>query len=335
MTHPICYWAALIVGMFAVERSQGGPPSREEGERREKITEDANRARTPALRIAMLDKSFHAEPSPDVRRVVFGLLPKQPDATLDAFLTGVLKDDPDAGIRSLAAKALGTYGTDQCLPALAKAVSSDKETEFVMGCMVGKATARRDATFAIAELAARFPKLSDKAVAELKDLKIPAGPKDNTSLADARTQALYQITRDEKLLKPFLEQLQSQDAKVRERGAVAFRFFKLKAAPTELVAALDDADAGVRSWAALTVGEIGDPKTIPLLTALAGDTKKDVGERCNGIHALGRMKVVAATALMRTLLTDESESVQIQAAIALYRIAGEKVKQFPAGYNAD
>ena len=102
-----------------------------------------------------------------------------------------------------------------------------------------------------------------------------------------------------------------------------------------MVAALDDADAGVRSWAALTVGEIGDPKTIPLLTALAGDIKKDVGERCNAIHALGRIKVVAATALMRTLLIDESESVQIQAAIALYRIAGEKVKQFPAGYNAD
>ena len=47
------------------------------------------------------------------------------------------------------------------------------------------------------------------------------------------------------------------------------------------------------------------------------------------------MKAAAAIDLMRKLLGDESEAVQAQAAIALYRLTGEKVKQFPAGYKAD
>ena len=38
---------------------------------------------------------------------------------------------------------------------------------------------------------------------------------------------------------------------------------------------------------------------------------------------------------LRTLLADESEVVQTQAAIALYRLTGEKAKQFPAGYRVD
>lgn len=38
---------------------------------------------------------------------------------------------------------------------------------------------------------------------------------------------------------------------------------------------------------------------------------------------------------MRKLLRDENPTVQTNAAISLYRITGEKAKQFPAGYNAD
>jgi hypothetical protein len=47
------------------------------------------------------------------------------------------------------------------------------------------------------------------------------------------------------------------------------------------------------------------------------------------------MKAAAATELMRKLLADEKEAVQVQAAIALYRLTGAKTKQFPAGYKAD
>jgi hypothetical protein len=47
------------------------------------------------------------------------------------------------------------------------------------------------------------------------------------------------------------------------------------------------------------------------------------------------MKAAASTEQMRKLLADEKEAVQVQAAIALYRLTGEKVTQFPAGYKAD
>ena len=67
----------------------------------------------------------------------------------------------------------------------------------------------------------------------------------------------------------------------------------------------------------------------------ADDPKQDAGVRCNAIQSLGQMKAAAATELMRKLLGDEREAVQVQAAIALYRLTGEKVKQFPAGYKAD
>src|SRR5262249_34364711 len=105
--------------------------------------------------------------------------------------------------------------------------------------------------------------------------------------------------------------------------------------PPELVATLSDADTGIRSWTALVLGHIADPKTVPLLMTAAEDPKQDTGVRCNAIFSLGLMKAADAKELMRKLLADERQPVQAQAAIALYRLTGEKVKQFPAGYNAD
>jgi HEAT repeat protein len=329
----------LTLFVLAVGRIGAGPPLREEGERRGKLIEDLKAAlaaeATAAGKAAALRRAYKAEPSPDVRRVVFEYIPTPPDAAIDRFLADVLLSDADAGIRSLAAQALGAHGTDQCLPALAKAAADDEVTEIRRGCIAGKGTARRAATFAIAQLAARYPKLAKQAATTLGALTPPAEQKDAETLADARAQALYQVTGDDKLLAPFLERLRSKDAKVRESGAVAFRFFKLKVAPPELVKALGDADAGVRSWAAVALGEIADPKTVPVLMAVAGDPTQDVGLRCNVIHALGQIHAAAATRLMRKLLADEKDVVQVQAAIALYRLTGEKVKQFPAGYNAD
>jgi len=117
--------------------------------------------------------------------------------------------------------------------------------------------------------------------------------------------------------------------KDRERGVIAFRFLKLKAAPVEIVNALKDTNAGVRGWSALVLGEIGDQKTDAALMTVAADLKEDTSVRCNAISALGRMKAAAATELMERLLTDPNPSVQRNAAIALYRITGRKVKQLP------
>jgi hypothetical protein len=147
MMRPIHFCAALTLFVLAVGRIWGGPPLREEGERREKLT--ANLKAVIAAEViavgkaAALSRAYKAEPSPDVRRVVFEHIPTPPDAAIDGFLADVLTGDADAGIRSLAAKAPGTHGTDQCLPALAKAAATDKATEFGVGDIVGRGTARR------------------------------------------------------------------------------------------------------------------------------------------------------------------------------------------------
>src|SRR5262245_35685317 len=125
---PIQFCAALALLVVAVGRIGGGPPLREEGERREKLTTTLKAAlaaeATAAGKAAALSRAYKAEPSPDVRRVVFEHIPTQPDAAIDRFLADVLTGDADAGIRGLAVKELGTHGTDQCLPALAKAAAT-------------------------------------------------------------------------------------------------------------------------------------------------------------------------------------------------------------------
>lgn len=339
MLRPTAFCATLAFLGLAVGHVWAGPPTRDDADRRQALATHLKAVvaaeSTAGEKADALSRAYKAESNPDIRRVVFDYIPKSPDTAIDRFLTDALAKDADAGIRSLAAKALGTHGTDQCLSALAKSAASDELTDAQIGCMIGKGTARRAATFAIAELATRYPKLTDKAATAIRELKPADDPKDGDSLADARAQALYQITGDEKLLTPFFERLRSKDPKVRESGVVAFRFFKLKVAPPELVKALSDADASVRSWTGLVLGEIADPKTVPLLMKVAADTKQDVGVRCNVIGSLGRMKAADATDLIRNLLADDSRAVQTQAAIALYRLTREKAPQFPAGYKAD
>jgi hypothetical protein len=69
--------------------------------------------------------------------------------------------------------------------------------------------------------------------------------------------------------------------------------------------------------------------------AAAGDSSESKWRwaRVNVITALGQMRAPAAADLMGKLLDDPA--VATNAAIALYRITGKKVVQFPAGYNAD
>jgi HEAT repeat protein len=120
---------------------------------------------------------------------------------------------------------------------------------------------------------------------------------------------------------------------VRIDGANAFQFLKLKEAPAELVNSLADKDAAVRSTVALVLGSIGDPKTAKPLMRIAANEKAERMVRVNAIYSLGQMRAPAAADLMEKLLADPS--VATNAAIALYRITGKKVAQFPEGYNAD
>jgi HEAT repeat protein len=163
----------------------------------------------------------------------------------------------------------------------------------------------------------------------------PTEPQDGEQLADARLQALYQVTQDAALLKPFYDRLASTEAKTRESGVVAFRFLRLKEAPAALVATLKDENEDVRSWGALVLGEIRDAKSAKRLLDVATDMRESLGVRCNAIQAVGGMKVATLADPLRKLLTDEQAAIQAQAAIALYRLTGEKAKQFPDGYPVD
>jgi HEAT repeat protein len=96
---------------------------------------------------------------------------------------------------------------------------------------------------------------------------------------------------------------------------------------------LNDDSADVRSTAVLVLGAIGDAKTAEPLMEVASDTKQERSVRANAVFALGRMRSTSAAGLMEKLLSDPDLSAS--AAVALYRITGKKVKEFPAGYNAD
>lgn len=331
--------ALVFALMFLPRLAFAKPVTGEEAERQnvviERLKGSIEAATTDVAKIAAVTQVLNRETDVDLRRRILEIATTIAGPASEMLLTTVLTTEEDAGLRIQAATALGRTGSEKSLGVLARVAATDRTTKIVMGCIQGESSARRAATFAIADLAERFPQLADKAAAELRALPIAAGVKDNESLADARAQSLYQITHDEALIYPFYKRLQSPDVKVREQGVVAFRFLKLKKAPPEIVKALEDPSPDIRSWTALVLGEIGDRATGPVLMAIAADTKEDAGPRCNAIGALGQMKLPAAADLMEKLLTDAQPAVPANAAIALFRITGKKVKEFPEGYRTD
>jgi HEAT repeat protein len=331
-------WIALVVSLaLLTSLSFARPPSREEYDRQSQVVEQLKESvateTTDTGKFAVISEVITNESDVDLRRRILDIATAIPGPERETFLTAQLTTEEDPELRSRVATALGQTGSEKCLAILAKVAASDRTTTMKFGCICSTSSARRAAIFAIAQLAKRFPKFVDKAATELRALPIKNDPKDNESLADARRQALYQITRNSTLLQPFFDRLNSVDPKEREDGVIAFRFLKLKKAPPEVIQALQDTNVDVRSWTALVLGEIGDPNAVEPLLALAADTKVERAVRGNAIGALGRMRAPEATGLMEKLLADPD--ISANAAIALYRITGKKAKQFPEGYNAD
>jgi HEAT repeat protein len=145
-----------------------------------------------------------------------------------------------------------------------------------------------------------------------------------------KIQTLYILTGDKDLRAPFFERLDSPDPEIGEDGVVAFRFLRLRLAPKELTALIHDKNQGVRCWVALVLGEIGDPQTVPLLVEVARDNKMDRTTRCNAIASLGKMRAEEARLVLRELLADSD--VQVNAAISLSQITGERHPLVPKGY---
>jgi HEAT repeat protein len=327
--------ATVVALSISSGRAAPIPPEvrQQQQERLLELQKALAQADNPADQLAISQEAMRAEKDPNVRRKLIEIVRKNGGREWESFLIGVAQDDPDAGIRGEAATLLGNGGTERALDVLLRMARTDPRTGMVMGDIGNAGTARRQAIFALAELARRLPQMKDKAVAGLQALKDL--PDDNESLPDARLQALYQITGDEKLIAPFFERLKSGDPKQRQRGVVAMRFLKLHKAPPLLVTLLKDENTDVRSCTAMVLGEIGDPETVGPLMAVAEDPNVGRGTRCNAVGALGRMKATDAIPLLEKLLHDPDPSIPDNAAVALYRITGKKVAQFPEGYNAD
>jgi len=324
---------------LAATTARGGPITVEEAARQREALARLDSAlaaeTTQAGKFTQYLKAMREDPDVDIRGHVLDLALKQSTGPeLEALLLKRLEEEPDGGLRSRCATMLGQYGSEKCLTRLVQAAATDQETTWMVGDTRGRRSARRDAVFALAELGRRLPQAEGSAIKALRELSTTNAPP-SESLENARVQALYQLTADDSLLVPFRARLQSNNEKQRVSGVIAFSFLKLHQAPPELRKTLDDPAPEVRSSAALVLGEIGDPQTVPQLMAAAGNRSLDAGTRCNAIGGLGRMRAAAAAALMEKLLDDPEPAVPGNAAVALYQITGKKVKQFPEGYNAD
>jgi hypothetical protein len=339
MSRSLVIALVCLLSPIATDPGLGGPLSRDEYDHQTASLEQLKRtmaAETSAPgKLARVSQAVWAETDPNFRRRLLDLANSLPAGEQETFYTQLLEEDPDAGLRGEAATALGRIGSEKSLAPLATAAGSDRTTLEIRGDVGGQSSARRAATFAIAELARHHPAIAADAAAKLRALPAEHPAPDNQGLADARLQALYQITRDAALLKPFYDRLKGQTPRERENGVIAFRFLKLKDAPPEVVAAAKDPDPGVRQWTSLVLGEIGDVKVAPTLMEIAADPTQDVGVRCNAVYSLGLLKAPVSAELMEKLLSDADPRVQTGAAIALYRITGKKAPQFPPDYDAD
>jgi len=333
-----CFAVLMLIALLSAV-SHAGPISSDVYEREAKVFE-------------VFQKNFAAETDPGkkfelvkdawketfyFRAKVLPIATAMPGEQLDAFLIA-MTSDPNSYYRITAANLLGKHGSEKCLPTLVKLAKEDVPSKRVEPgcCIVGTESARFNAIFALVQFAKRFPALADQITVEIRNLPTATDPEfKNERLDDVRLCALYQLTRDEKLLAPFYERLKSKNAEERRDGANVFGMCDLKAAPSELLAAMKDSEEKVRSTVAIILGKIADPKAVPLLIAAAADAKEDRGVRCNAVWSLGYMKAADATDLLKKLLDDPDPAVPANAAVALYRITGKKEKQFPEGYNAD
>ncbi len=94
--------AVLVCCLISIGFASGGPPSREEAERREKLVKELKQAlvseSTVAAKFEIFERAIKAEPSPNLRRVIIESVPHLPGPELDAFLINVLTADLDAGM---------------------------------------------------------------------------------------------------------------------------------------------------------------------------------------------------------------------------------------------
>ena len=194
MTNCYALAAALLLGIATAGLSLAGQITAKEAQRQARVFDQLKKAlaaeTTDGAKFTHVARVMKDEPDVNLRRRILDTAIQIPGPELEMFLTNLLTSEEDAGLRSQAATTLGLIGSEKCLTTLAQVAKNDRTTRLQIGDIAGRSSARRAATFAIAELAGRFPRLADDAAGKLRALPVVDDPKDNEGLADARTQAL-------------------------------------------------------------------------------------------------------------------------------------------------
>jgi len=322
--------AALLVCTLATAAHARPPVPPEQYERMtaeiESIREQVDGRADKAAKHELLKRAFAEARGSRVRVACLTMAAEVGADRLESLLLDATSNH-DVMARLKAVNLLGSHGSPAAIDRLLEITATpgmiDRSRRLPSTSVV-----QRAAYFALAEIGLRHEDAKAQLVGKLKAQEVI-----NAVLEDPKTQSLYILTRDERLIEPFFERLKSEDPHTRQRGVTAFRLLKLTEAPAPLVAMMDDPSADVRSWAALTLGEIGDPATADRLIRAAKDEDEGRYVRANAIDALGRMRVERAEPLLRSML--EEEFYQAVAAIALSRITGERHPLVPEGYALD
>lgn len=187
-------WILALLLLLLPAVGFGKPLSREEFERQQQVLarlrEVAASDASEDDKSAVLRRILAAETDPNLRRQVLLIAVGLGAASREALLLAVLAEESDAGVRSEAARLLGKHGSEQALTLLAQTAASDRTSKVQVGDIRSESSARRAATFALAELGQRLPAARGEVVKVLEALPDVENVQDRESLYDARRQAI-------------------------------------------------------------------------------------------------------------------------------------------------
>ena len=319
-------WMALPIFLVALLYAR---PPEEERQRRQRLLARLDGAlakeTTQAGKFAHVRDAMAIEPVTVVRRQILSRASRLSGEVLEDWLIGLLGNEQDHFLRGCIATLLGKKGSDKSVGPLISTAYFDMKTHALVHDVLTQGTARREAIFALAELGKRVPKARPRITAALRLLPARADRKaDPEGIYDVRLQALYQLTGEAKLIRPFSKWLESEDPKERVRGVAGFRFLKLRKAPPKLIARLTDSSGEVRGYAAMVLGGIGDVAAVPALMAAAENEELGDFTRVHAVVALGNIGAPAASRLLKQLAEDSNRTLGFHAARALARIGGKE-----------
>lgn len=230
----------------------------------------------------------------EVENPRFGRYEQRPGAS--AALLGLRRalDDPDAGVRVIAVRALAEHQDTAAVVALMRALVEDDDVEV-----------RETAAWALGQ------------IESLRAVPALARAVTEDAAAGVRTRAAWALGQIEAppAVPALVRALDDDVAEVRQQAAWALGQIEDGSAVSGLVGALDDADADVRRQAVWALGEIEDPRAVDGLMPLVADPSAEV--RSLVVWALAEIADPRAAPALGRALQDSVPKVRARAAAGL------------------